>query len=60
MNLGGEGMAREFGLDMYTWLYFKMDIQWGLLYSTGNSAPCYVGAWMGGSQGALLLSMAGG
>ena len=29
MNLGGEGMAREFGLDMYTRLYFKMDIQQG-------------------------------
>ena len=29
MNLGGEGMVREFGLDMYTLLYFKMDIQRG-------------------------------
>ena len=27
---------------------FKMDYQQDLLYSTGNSAQCYVAAWMGG------------
>ena len=26
---------------------FKMDNPQGLLYSTGNSAECYVAAWMG-------------
>ena len=26
---------------------FKMDNQQDLLYSTGNSAQCYVAAWMG-------------
>ena len=28
-----------------------MDNQQGLLYSTGNSAQCYVAAWMGGEFG---------
>ena len=42
----GEGIVREFGKDMYTLLYFKW-INKDLLYSTGNSAQCYVAAWMG-------------
>ena len=29
----------------------KMDNQQDLLYSTNNSAPCYVEAWMGGEFG---------
>ena len=41
-------MVREFGLDMYTLLYFKWMINKVLLYSTGNSAQCYVAAWLGG------------
>ena len=32
---------------MYTLLYLKWVINKDLLYSTGNSAPCYVAAWMG-------------
>ena len=40
--------VREFGMDMYT--LFKMD-NTVLLYSTGNSAQCYVAAWMGGEFG---------
>ena len=30
---------------------FKVDNQQDLLYSTGNSAQCYVAAWMGGEFG---------
>ena len=38
----GEGIVREFGIDMYTLLYFKWITNWDLLYSTGNSAQYYV------------------
>ena len=44
----GEGIVREFGIDMYTLLYLKWITNKDLLYSTGNSAQCYVAAWMGG------------
>ena len=37
-----EGLVREFGIDMYTLLYFKRIINKDLLYSTGNSAQRYV------------------
>ena len=43
--------VREFGTDTYTLLYFIMGNQQGLLYSTGNSAQCYVAGWMGGEFG---------
>ena len=43
-----EGMVREFGMDMYTPLYLKRITSKGLLYSTGDSAQCYVAAWMAG------------
>ena len=46
-----EGIVREFGIDMYTLLYFKKIANKDLLYSTGNSAQCYVAAWMGGESG---------
>ena len=45
---GKEGRVREFGIDMYTLLYLKRITNEDLLYSTGNSAQCYVAAWMGG------------
>ena len=45
---GGGGIVREFGIDMYTLLYFKWITNKDLLNSTGNSAQCYVVAWMGG------------
>ena len=48
--LGGrmqEGIAREFGMDMYTLLYLKWISNKDLLCSTRNSAQCYVVAWMG-------------
>ena len=43
-------MVRELGMDRYTLLYLKMDDQQEgpAVYSTGNSAQCYVAAWMGG------------
>ena len=38
----------KFGMGMYTLQYSKWITNRGLLYSTGNSAQCYVAAWMGG------------
>ena len=35
-------------MDMYTLLYLKWITNKDLLYSTGNSAQCYVAAWMVG------------
>ena len=43
----GEGIVREFGMDMYTLLYLKWIINQDLVYSTRNSAQCFVAAWMG-------------
>ena len=40
--------VRESGMDMCTVLYLKWISNKVLLYSTGNSAHCYVAAWMGG------------
>ena len=36
---------------MYTLAYWKCITNKDLLYSTGNSAQCYVAAWMGGEFG---------
>ena len=47
----GEGIVREFGMDRYTLLYLKSVTNKDLLYSPGNSAQCYVAAWMGGEFG---------
>ena len=45
----GEGIVRESGMHVYTLLYLKY-LKWiinkDLLYSTWNSAQCYVAAWM--------------
>ena len=35
-----DGIIREFGMDMYTLLYFEQITNKDLLYSTGNSAQC--------------------
>ena len=43
----GEGIVREFGINMHTLLYLRWTINKVLLYSTGNSVQCYVVAWMG-------------
>ena len=48
---GGERTVLEFGVDMCTLLYFKWITNKDLLYSAGNSAQCYVAAWMGGKFG---------
>ena len=37
-------------MDMYTWLYLKC-ITNKHMYSTWNSAQCYVAAWKGGGFG---------
>ena len=44
-------MVREFGMDMCTLLYLKRITNKEVLYSTGNSARCYVAAWMGRESG---------
>ena len=46
-NVGGKGIIREFGLDMYTLLYLKLITNKHLLNSIANSAPCYVATWIG-------------
>ena len=46
-----EGIVREFGMDMDTLLCLKWITSKDLLHSTGNSAQCYVAAWMGGEFG---------
>ena len=53
--------VREFGMDMYTLLYLKQITNKALLYSIGNSAQCYVAAWMGGEFGGkwTCICMAG-
>ena len=47
----GEGVVREFGMDMYVLLYLKWIANKDLPYSTWNSAQCYVATRMGGSLG---------
>ena len=46
-----EGIVREFGMVMYTLLYLKWITNEDLLYSTWNSAQCYVAVWKGGEFG---------
>jgi len=43
----GVGIVREFEMNMYTPLYLRWITNKDLLYSTGNSAQCYVAACMG-------------
>ena len=43
----GEGIVREFGMNMYTLLYLKWITNKDPLYSTWNSAQCYAADWMG-------------
>ena len=44
----GEGIVREFGINMYTLLYLKWITNKDLLYSMGNSVQCDMAARMGG------------
>ena len=45
----GDGIVREFGMNMYTRLYSKRITNKVPLYSTWNSAQCHVAAWIGGA-----------
>ena len=47
----GKGNGRELETDMYTLLYLKGIFNKDLLYSTWNSAQCYLATWMRGSLG---------
>ena len=47
----GEGIVKDYGKVMYTLLYLKRITNKDLLYSTWNSAQCYVAAWVGGDLG---------
>ena len=47
----GEGTVRESGMDMDTLLDLTWRTSKDLLASPGNSAQCYVAAWMGGEMG---------
>ena len=47
----GEGIVEDFEKLMYTLLYLKWITNKNLLYSTWNSAQCYVPTWMGGGFG---------
>ena len=47
----GEGIVRGFWMDMNILLCLKWITSKDPLYSTGNSALCYVAAWMGGEFG---------
>ena len=48
---GGETVVRQFGMGVYTQLYLKWITNEIQLYSTDNSAQCYMAAWMGGEFG---------
>ena len=47
---------RKTPMDMYTLLYLKWITNKDLLYSTDNSAQCYVAAWMGGDSGHAYMN----
>ena len=51
----GEVIVKELGMDMYTLLYLKRITHKDLLYTTGNSAQCYMVAWMGEKPGEGLF-----
>ena len=44
---GGEGIVREFGVDIYALLYLKWIANKVRLHSIRNSALGYEAAWMG-------------
>ena len=51
MVAAAERIVREFGVDMFILPYLKWITNKDLLYSTRNTAQCYVAAWMGGESG---------
>lgn len=48
---GEEGNQGLWGGHVHIVIFFKMDSQLGPTVQTGNSARCYVEAWMGGQFG---------
>ena len=56
---GWGGIVREFGVDMYTLLYLAWISNKEFLYSTGNSAQCYVAACMGEEFGGEWIHVCG-
>ena len=44
----GEGMVREFGMDVCTLLYCNWIANKDVVGSTWNAAQCHVTAWVGG------------
>ena len=55
----GEGIFKDFRMDVYTLLYLKWITNKDLLYSTWNSAQCYVPAWMGKGLGGEWIHVYG-
>ena len=47
----GERDSQGVGEEQYTQLYLNWITNKDLLYRTGNSAQCYLAAWMGGEFG---------
>ena len=54
-HTGCEDQGQQFEINMYTLLYFKWITNKVLLSSTGNSAQCYVAAWIGGENGSMHM-----
>ena len=54
-----EGIVKEFEMDMYAPPYSQWITNKDLLYSTGNSAQCYVPAWMGAGFGGEWIHVYG-
>ena len=50
-------MGEGFGIDMYILLYLKWITNRDILFSTGNSASCYVATWMGGEFGGECIQV---
>ena len=50
-KFGGDGIVKEFGMDIYSLLYLKWVTNKELYYKTGNSAQCCGAGWMGGKFG---------
>lgn len=46
-----EEIVRQFGIDMYTLLYFKWITSKALMYGTGNAAQSHVPGCMGEESG---------
>ena len=54
-----EGIVREFGTVMYPVLYSEQIDNEDLLCSSGHSAQCFMGAWMGQGFGGEWIHVYG-